>query len=103
MRERDDDRLVMVVPRFEIVESRRFWIAPSELRRLFTVCRALSSVASGLAEALPVRVEAVTPVVFSVNDAVAPVVLVVEFGFSATYMVMAEPLVAVVMPWFFSA
>src|SRR6478752_3804653 len=49
MRERDEDRLVMVVPRLAIVESKRFCTAPSEERSLSTFDRAASMAASGLA------------------------------------------------------
>ncbi|MNT81543.1 hypothetical protein D3C72_2211480 [compost metagenome] len=76
MRERDDDRLVTVVPRFEMVESRRFWTAPSELRRSSTFCRAESSVAIGVAEAPAVRLAAVSLLVSRLKAAVPGVAVV---------------------------
>ncbi|MCY1526467.1 hypothetical protein D9M68_614890 [compost metagenome] len=56
MRERDDDRLVMVVPRLAITESKRFCTAPNEERSLSTFDRAASRALSGsTVEVLPLR------------------------------------------------
>src|SRR3546814_11449929 len=48
MRERAADRLLTVLFRLAMVDSKRFWTAPSWLRRASTSAKALSTASNGL-------------------------------------------------------